>query len=222
MSSDFVTITDQAKTISTSLKSVNEITSQTNLLALNAAIEAARAGEAGRGFAVVADEVRHLSQKTELFNKQISEDTRKIIEAIENVSKRVNIISKYDLETAHESRQRIDEIWASMSNLNLSVVDKTHVISDISNGISEHVQTGVISLQFEDITSQLIAHIRNRIYTIKKLSIQLTSCISSLDDHQTLNTMLGQLQEESDAAMQTLGESSIKQQNIDTGSVDLF
>jgi methyl-accepting chemotaxis protein len=222
MSDEFVSITEQAKTISGTLTSVNEITSQTNLLALNAAIEAARAGEAGRGFAVVADEVRHLSQKTDQFNKQISEDTRKIIDAIGNVSSRIDTISSYDLETAHESRQRVDEIWGTISNLNTSVVDKTKTVSELSEGIGQHIHTGVVSLQFEDITSQLIEHIRNRIYTIKGLSMQLTSCINSLDDHNAFRAMVGKLEEQSQAAMETLGQSSVKQQNIETGSVDLF
>lgn len=222
MSKEFISITEQAKTISSTLKNVNEITSQTNLLALNAAIEAARAGEAGRGFAVVADEVRNLSQKTDEFNKQISEDMREILHSIETVSSRIDSISKYDLETAHESRQQVDNIWSSISNLNLSVVDKTKAVSELSDGISQHVVTGIISLQFEDITSQLIEHIRKRIYTIKNLSVQLTSCINSMDDHNAFRQMIAQLEEQSQAAMASLGESSIKQQNIDTGSVDLF
>lgn len=222
MSSDFANMFEQAQTISVTLKSVNEITSQTNLLALNAAIEAARAGEAGRGFAVVADEVRGLSQKTAQFNKQISEDARKIIHAIQTVSSRIDRISNIDLDKAKDSRQRVNEIWQSIAELNLRVVDRTKAVSDISGGISEHIKNGVISLQFEDITNQLIEHIRKRIYTIQKLSIQLTSCIDCIDDQKALAVMLDRLQEQSYDAMKTLGESSVRQNNVNTGTIDLF
>ncbi|MFO1435621.1 MAG: methyl-accepting chemotaxis protein [Gammaproteobacteria bacterium] len=222
MKDDFKTMTDGAQKIAGTLKSVNDITSQTNLLALNAAIEAARAGEAGRGFSVVADEVRSLSQKTAQFNKQISQDTKHIIDAIQAVSGRVDNISSFNLERARESRERVDNIWRMISDMNARIVEKTHKVSEISNAIKDHVQTGVISLQFEDITSQLITHIRNRIYTIKTLSIQLSSCMNCLDDHKALAVMLDKLQEDSEVAMKKLETSAVKQQSVDTGTVELF
>ncbi|MBJ7552572.1 CZB domain-containing protein [Marinomonas ostreistagni] len=98
-----------ASGISQLVSSIQEISDQTNLLALNAAIEAARAGEAGRGFAVVADEVRNLASKTHSASEQVEDLVRKVLEQTQQIKTMVdkNQTSAEDVAT---SASQIDSI----------------------------------------------------------------------------------------------------------------
>ena len=122
-------LAEQTKRIESLTNTVNEISDQTNLLALNAAIEAARAGEAGRGFAVVADEVRQLAARSAGAAQEINGIVTEIIGGSESVQQRL-VRSVAAVQASGESRERVaDVIHKSRDSANQNFDQATSIAS---------------------------------------------------------------------------------------------
>jgi methyl-accepting chemotaxis protein len=138
---------ERSKQISSVVGVIREIADQTNLLALNAAIEAARAGEQGRGFAVVADEVRKLAERTSLSTQEIAttvsailDETGRAVQRMQNVS--ANMSGSVDLaRQAGESLQIIDQRAQETVDVVHGIAESTREQSAASHEIARLVET---------------------------------------------------------------------------------
>ncbi|MCH4606423.1 methyl-accepting chemotaxis protein TlpB [Helicobacter pylori] len=157
LSSQVKQLSRNADDVKSILDIINDIADQTNLLALNAAIEAARAGEHGRGFAVVADEVRNLAGRTQKSLAEINSTIMVIVQEINAVSSQMNLNSQ-KMERLSDMSKSVQETYEKMSsNLSSVVLDSNQSMDDYAK--SGHQIEAMVSdfVEVEKVASKTLA-----------------------------------------------------------------
>jgi methyl-accepting chemotaxis protein len=176
-------VIDEARQLESIVDLIRSISEQTNLLALNAAIEAARAGEAGRGFAVVADEVRKLSTQTGEAVSRISKGIKQVADTIntqfdEKLSSMGMTKERDLLEHFAKQLDDMERRYAEITNVQYAFMT---TITGSSTKLSDMFVQAMASVQFQDVVRQQVEHVSHAVTRLDEHFAKLGAALRDSD-----------------------------------------
>lgn len=226
----------EARALESLVQLIRDIAAQTNLLALNAAIEAARAGEAGRGFAVVADEVRKLSQESDKAVTRINQGIQAVATTIEEQFSDALSTQQVDKERAilKVFSEQMAELSRSYEEATENVKNVLATVQECSTELSSMFMDTLASVQFQDVTRQQLEHVGAALRRLDSHAIMLAERLRAFENPQMdftplsehLSAMFDQyvMSQQRDTHLRTLSGGSASNARADSEGpkVELF
>ena len=199
---DMTKVKESSDRVSTFVEAVNKISSQTGLLAMNASIEAAHAGELGKGFSVIAQEIRKLADETSKNAQKITETLEENGNIVNETSQSVKTFSDYTKETTNELRNTIrvmEEILSGVSEIDTGTRDVmnalTHIVDDADTNtrLAEGVAGEIIQQNsaLQNISNGT-ENLQQKVSSLEDLLNNIRAAIDEIDQNASENALVAE------------------------------
>ncbi|MBF0448881.1 MAG: methyl-accepting chemotaxis protein [Magnetococcales bacterium] len=217
-------LSSQMNEVASLLDDINAIAELTNVLSLNARIVAARAGTSGAAFSVVAGEVRKLAKSSHEFSDKIGSVVGSAKTNINEAKNIIEVMASKDMSFAIESKGRVDEMMDEVSEMDRYASETIAKVSGIADEINDSVGNAVMSLQFEDMVSQLSASMERKFGVIEQF-IETVNLESLSDDQTDIANRVDGLRLALNRHIEMFDEvdrQAVGQSSMDEGDIELF